>query len=106
MLPMIVMPLWCSPLFSAPLHNTSSLGKISLVTTAISALVGMFVTGLFHLSAEDLVQGAQESARLAAIQNNYVGKVADLTVPQLLLSFVPKTRLPISPAPARPQSSA
>jgi len=99
LLQMIVMPLVFASILSAVarLHNASSLGKISLLTigvllftTAISALVGVFVTGLFHLSAEGLVQGAQESARLAAIQSNYAGKVADLTVPQLLLSFVPK----------------
>ena len=99
LLQMIVMPLVFASILSAVarLHNASSLGKISLLTigvllftTAIAALVGVLVTGLFHLSAEGLVQGAQESARLAAIQNNYAGKVADLTVPQLLLSFVPK----------------
>lgn len=36
------------------------------------------------------MQGAQESARLTAIQTNYVGKLADLTVPQMVLSFIPK----------------
>ncbi|MFS2223696.1 L-cystine transporter [Pantoea sp. B65] len=99
LLQMIVMPLVFASILSAVarLHNASSLGKISvltigvlLFTTAIAALVGVFVTQLFGLTAEGLVQGAQESARLAAIQSNYVGKVADLTVPQLLLSFVPK----------------
>lgn len=34
--------------------------------------------------------GSAETARLNAIQSNYVGKVADLSVPQLILSFVPK----------------
>lgn len=99
LLQMVVMPLVFVSILSAVarLHNASSLGKISvltigvlLFTTAISALVGVFVTGLFGLSAEGLVQGVQESARLSAIQSNYVGKVADLTVPQLVLSFIPK----------------
>ena len=99
LLQMIVMPLVFASILSAVarLHNASSLGKISvltigvlLFTTAISALVGVLVTGLFHLSAEGLVQGAQETARLSAIQSNYVGKVADLSTPQLLLSFIPK----------------
>ncbi|MFV9686101.1 L-cystine transporter [Pantoea sp. KXB45] len=99
LLQMVVMPLVFVSILSAVsrLHNASSLGKISvltigvlLFTTAISALVGVFVTGLFGLSAEGLVQGAQETARLSAIQSNYVGKVADLTVPQLVLSFIPK----------------
>jgi len=76
LLQMIVMPLVFASILSAVarLHNASSLGKISvltigvlLFTTAISALVGVLVTGLFHLSAEGLVQGAQETARLSAI---------------------------------------
>lgn len=99
LLQMIVMPLVFASILSAVarLHNASSLGRISLLTigvllftTAISALVGVFVTGLFHLSAEGLVQGAQESVRLAALQNNYVGRLADLSAPQMLLSFIPK----------------
>ncbi len=72
-------------------------GKISflsigtlLFTTLIAALVGVLVTNMFGLSAEGLVQGSAETARLNAIQSNYVGKVADLSVPQLILSFVPK----------------
>ncbi|CCP03086.1 Putative DAACS family transporter [Erwinia amylovora Ea644] len=99
LLQMVVMPLVFVSILSAVarLHNASSLGKISLLTigvllftTAISACVGVFVTWLFGLNAEGLVQGAQESARLLTIQNNYAGKVADLSAPQLLLSFVPK----------------
>ncbi|ULR29291.1 L-cystine transporter [Dickeya fangzhongdai] len=99
LLQMIVMPLvFVSILNSvARLHNASSLGKISLLalgtlllTTLIAALIGIFVTNLFGLTATGLVQGAQESARLSTIQNSYAGKVADLSVPQLLLSFIPK----------------
>ncbi|MDL4913905.1 MAG: L-cystine transporter [Enterobacterales bacterium endosymbiont of Blomia tropicalis] len=99
LLQMIVMPLVFVSILSAVarLHNASSLGKISvltlgvlLFTTAIAALVGVFVTGLFGLSAEGLVQGAQETARLSALQSHYVSKVSDLSVPQLLLSFIPK----------------
>lgn len=99
LLQMIVMPLVFASILSAVarLHNAASLGKISvltigvlLFTTAISAAVGIFVVWLFGLNANGLVQGVQETARLAAIQNNYAGKVADLTPPQLLLSFIPK----------------
>ncbi|MEI7187501.1 L-cystine transporter [Dickeya dianthicola] len=99
LLQMIVMPLvFVSILNSvARLHNASSLGKISLLTlgtllltTLIAALIGIFVTNLFGLTASGLVQGTQESARLSTIQSNYVGKVANLSVPQLLLSFIPK----------------
>lgn len=99
LLQMIVMPLVLVSVLNsvAKLNNASSLGKISvltigtlLLTTLVSALVGVFVTNLFGLSAEGLVQGAQETARLTVLQDSYVGKVADLSVPQLLQSFLPK----------------
>ncbi len=96
---MIVMPLVFASILSAvaKLHNASSLGKISMLTigtllftTLIAALVGVLVTNLFGLTAEGLVQGTQETARLSAIESNYLDKVADLTVPLLILSFIPK----------------
>lgn len=99
LLQMIVMPLVFASILSAVarLHNASQLGKISfltigtlLFTTLIAALVGVLVTNLFGLTAEGLVQGGAETARLNAIETSYVGKVADLSVPQLVLSFVPK----------------
>ncbi len=61
-----------------------------MFTTLIAALVGVLVTNLFGLTAEGLVQGGAETARLNAIESNYVGKVSDLSVPQLVLSFIPK----------------
>ena len=73
---MIVMPLVFASILSAVarLHNASQLGKISvltigtlLFTTLISALVGVLVTNLFGLTAEGLVQGTAETARLTAI---------------------------------------
>ncbi|NDJ57287.1 L-cystine transporter [Enterobacteriaceae bacterium 4M9] len=99
LLQMIVMPLVFACILNAVarLHNASSLGKISvltigtlLFTTLIAALVGVLVTNLFGLTAEGLVQGSAETARLNAIESNYAGKVADLSVPQLILSFIPK----------------
>lgn len=99
LLQMIVMPLVFASILSAvaKLHNASSLGKISvltigtlLFTTMIAALIGVFVTNLFGLTAEGLVQGVAETTRMAAIESNYVGKVADLSAPQLILSFIPK----------------
>ena len=95
---MVVMPLVLVSILSAviKLHNASSLGKISvfsigtlLVTTAIAALVGVGVTQLFGLSAAGLVQGTQESARLDKINADYIGKVTDLSVPDIFLSFIP-----------------
>ena len=99
LLQMIIMPLVFASILSAVsrLHQASSLGKISaltigtlLFTTAIAALIGIVIANIFGLTAEGLVQGEQEAQRLAAIQHNYIGKVSDLTVPQLILSFIPK----------------
>lgn len=99
LLQMVIMPLVFASILSAVarLHKASSLGKISfltigtlLLTTAIAALVGILIANLFGLTAEGLVQGQSETARLSAIESNYIGKVADLTVPQLILSFIPK----------------
>lgn len=98
LLQMVVMPLVFVSILGAviKLHDASSLGKISifsigtlLITTFIAALVGVFVTNLFGLSAAGLVQGTQETARLEAIQTDYIGKVTDLSVPDFLLSFIP-----------------
>ena len=92
LLQMVVMPLVFVSILGAvaKLHQASSLGKISfytigtlLFTTLIAALVGVFVTNLFGLTAKGLVQGAAE------IQTDYVGKVTDLSVPQFILSFIP-----------------
>lgn len=99
LLQMVIMPLVFASILSAVarLHKASSLGKISfltigtlLFTTAIAALVGILIANVFGLTAEGLVQGQSETARLSAIESNYIGKVADLTVPQLILSFIPK----------------
>lgn len=99
LLQMVIMPLIFISILSAviKLHQTTSLGKISvlvigilLATTAIAAFVGASITNLFGLTAEGLVQGAQETARLAAIESQYVGQVADLDVPKLLLSLFPQ----------------
>lgn len=99
LLQMVIMPLVFASILSAVarLHKASSLGKISLFTigtllftTAISALIGIVTANLFGLSAAGLIQGTQETARLLAIESNYIGKVADMSVPQIILSFIPK----------------
>ncbi|MCL0004072.1 L-cystine transporter [Providencia rettgeri] len=99
LLQMVIMPLVFASILSAVarLHKASSLGKISfltigtlLFTTAIAALVGILIANVFGLTAEGLVQGQSETARLSAIESNYIGKVSDLTVPQLILSFIPR----------------
>lgn len=99
LLQMIVMPLVFASILSAvaKLHSATSLGKIAtltlgilLLTTLIAALVGVLMVNLFGLTADGLVQGSAETARLSAIQTNYISKVADMSVPQLILSFIPK----------------
>ncbi len=98
LLQMVVMPLVFVSILGAviKLHDAGSLGKISfisigtlLVTTAIAAFVGVVVTNAFGLTAAGLVQGAQETERLNAIQTDYVGQVTNLQVPDLFLSFIP-----------------
>ncbi|WP_420002101.1 L-cystine transporter [Acinetobacter sp. LF10] len=99
LLQMVIMPLIFISILSAvvKLHQTTSLGKISvfvigilLVTTAIAAFVGISITNLFGLTAEGLVQGTKETARLAAIQSDYIGQVTNLDIPKLLLSLLPQ----------------
>ncbi len=99
LLQMIIMPLVFASILNAVarLHQTSSLGKISfftivilLFTTAIAALIGIIITYWFGLTAEGLVQTSNETIQLRIIENNYIHKVSDLTIPQLILSFIPK----------------
>lgn len=97
LLKMVIMPLVLISMISAvvKLDNSGSLGKISgltisvlLFTTAISALIGISVAHLFGLSAEGLSEGVRETARIAVLENR-MGSVADLTIPQMLVSFIP-----------------
>lgn len=99
LLQMIIMPLVFASILNAVtrLHQTSSLGKISfftigilLFTTAIAALIGIIITYWFGLTAEGLVQTSSETIQLGIIENNYIHNVSDLTIPQLILSFIPK----------------
>jgi len=97
LLKMVIMPLVLVSMIAAvvKLEKSGSLGKISgltisvlLVTTMISALIGIVVAQAFGLSAEGLTEGARETARIAALENR-IGSVADLTIPQMLVSFIP-----------------
>ena len=97
LLKMVIMPLVLVSMIAAvvKLDNQGSLGKISFVTisilvitTAIAALIGIFITQAFGLSAAGLVEGARETARIAVLEERAT-KVADLTIPQMLLSFIP-----------------
>lgn len=97
LLQMIIMPLVLITMIAAVLRvqELSSMGKIGgsvigllVLTTVIAALVGILVTLLFGLSAEGLTEGARETARAEVLQARQ-GTVADLSVPQVIVSFIP-----------------
>lgn len=97
LLQMIVAPLVLVSILAAvtKLSDARSLGPISvtvlgllLVTTAVSALIGVGMTTLFGLRADALVQGARELEKGAAMQAQ-LGDAARLTIPALLQSLVP-----------------
>ncbi|WP_104403013.1 L-cystine transporter [Vibrio penaeicida] len=97
LLKMIIMPLVLVSMIAAvvKLENSGSLGKISaltisvlLVTTMISAVIGIGVTQAFGLTAEGLTEGARETARISVLENR-IDRVSDLTIPQMLVSFIP-----------------
>lgn len=99
LLQMIVMPLVFVAILAAvsKLHDAASLGSISvlvlgtlLLLTAIAGLVGVVMALSFGLTAEGLIQGSAETARMSAIETTYAPRVADLSVPQLILSFIPR----------------
>ncbi|MGX2955717.1 L-cystine transporter [Ursidibacter arcticus] len=98
LLQMIVMPLVFISILSAitRLNQVQSLGKISfsvlailLVTTAIAAAIGIALVYLFDLSAEGLVAGERELAAQARVDGR-VGQVSNLSVPAMLVSFIPR----------------
>ncbi|WP_066965552.1 L-cystine transporter [Microbulbifer sp. Q7] len=95
---LLVMPLVLVSILGAvvKVSDTRSLGKISgsvlavlLGTTAIAALIGVMIAWLFGLSAEGLVEGAREAARVEVL-NERMGRVSDLSIPQILTSFIPR----------------
>ncbi|MFD1806082.1 L-cystine transporter [Pasteurella oralis] len=98
LLQMIVMPLVFISILSAitRLNQASALGKISfsvisvlLVTTAIAAAIGIAMAYVFDLSAEGLVAGERELAAQSRVEGR-MEKVSGLTIPAMLLSFIPK----------------
>lgn len=97
LLQMVVAPLVLVSILAAVtrLGSARSLGVISagvlgvlLVTTAVSALIGVTVATEFGLRADGLVRGARELERGAALVAKS-GEAGALTIPALLQSFVP-----------------
>ena len=97
LLQMVVAPLVLISILGAvtKLGNARMLGAIGagvlgllLLTTAISAGIGIGVTEAFGLRADGLVQGARELERGTVLERR-VGEAASLTIPALLQSLVP-----------------
>ncbi|MEX4542540.1 L-cystine transporter [Haemophilus influenzae] len=98
LLQMIVMPLVFVSILSAiaRINQTRSLGKVSvgvlstlLITTAISAAIGIAMVHLFDVSATGLIVGDRELAAQGKVLDK-AGQVSNLTVPAMLVSFIPK----------------
>lgn len=97
LLQMVIAPLVLISILAAvtKLDNARSLGGIAggvlgllLLTTALSALIGVGMTTLFGLRADGLVQGVRELERGTALEAQ-VAEASRLTIPALLQSFVP-----------------
>jgi L-cystine uptake protein TcyP (sodium:dicarboxylate symporter family) len=97
LLQMVIAPLVLISILAAvtKLNNARALGAISagvlgllMVTTAVSAAIGIGMTRLFALRADGLVQGARELERGTYLEGR-ITEAATLTIPSLLQSFVP-----------------
>lgn len=97
LLKMIAMPLVFISILAAiaRLEKASMIGSMSfwiistlLITTGIAALDGAIIANLFHLDASSIVQGQSEIARGQSMVESSA-EVADLSIPGLILSFIP-----------------
>ena len=97
LLKMIIMPLIIVVMTAAVLRleQLSALGRLGgsiigilLITTTIAAAIGAGLAAGFGLSAEGLIEGERELARAVAVAEKQ-NQIADLSVPSLLLSFLP-----------------
>lgn len=97
LLRMIIMPLILITMIAAVLRveEIKSLGKIGgsvvgllIFTTMIAALVGIAMALIFGLNAGELVAGTRELARAETLEARQ-GSVADMSIAQLLVSFIP-----------------
>ncbi|WP_336287981.1 MULTISPECIES: L-cystine transporter [unclassified Bartonella] len=95
LLQMIVMPLvFISIVLAvAHLHSVESISKISIMaisillfTTAISALIGVFVTNFFGLTANSLVDGGEN---VSTALWSHISQLGDISVPKMILSLIP-----------------
>ena len=97
LLRMIIMPLILVTMMASVLRldAVSALGKIGgtvigmlMFTTMIAALIGVLMASVFGLSAEGMIAGTRELARMTVLESR-LESVADLTLPQMIVSFIP-----------------
>ena len=97
LLKMVIMPLVLVMMIAAVvrMREVADLGRIggSVVgilvgTTAVAALVGIFVSNFFSLSADAITQGARELERAASLTSRYEN-VANLGLADMLVRFIP-----------------
>ena len=97
LLKMVIMPLVLVMMIAAVvrMREVADLGRIGgtvvgilVGTTAVAALVGIFVSNLFSLSADAITQGARELERAASLTSRYEN-VANLGLADMLVRFIP-----------------
>lgn len=97
LLRMVIMPLVLVMMIAAvvKMREVAALGRIGgsvigilVGTTMIAALVGIFVSNAFGLSADSITQGARELARAQALTDRY-DNVASLGLADMLVRFIP-----------------
>jgi L-cystine uptake protein TcyP (sodium:dicarboxylate symporter family) len=94
---MIIMPLVLVMMIAAVvrMREVAELGRIGVSvigilvgTTMIAALVGVFVTNAFGLTADGLTEGARELERADVLTQRYEG-MAELGLADMLVRFIP-----------------
>ena len=94
---MLVVPLIFVSLVRAftRVEGEKNLGKIGfnvlavlIITVAVASVIGLSIALLFNLDGAEFTQGAAETARIAYIQERQA-EIADTTLPQQILSFIP-----------------
>ena len=97
LLKMVIMPLVLVMMIAAVvrMREVADLGRVGgsvvgilVSTTAVAALVGIFVSNFFGLSADAITQGARELERAASLTSRYEN-VANLGLADMLVRFIP-----------------
>lgn len=96
-LQLLVVPLIFVSLVRAftEVQGSTNLGKISvnvlsvlIITVMIASAIGIGSVLLFNLDGAEFTRGAAEMERIASLQESQA-QVADLTIPQQLINFIP-----------------